>query len=70
MTKIRLTKQFAFEMAHSLWNYDGLCKNIHGHSYKLDVTVIGKPIDDESNNKQGMVMDFIDLKRNCKQNNS
>ena len=49
-------------MAHSLWNYDGLCKNIHGHSYKLDVTVIGKPIDDESNNKQGMVMDFIDLK--------
>lgn len=49
-------------MAHSLWNYDGLCKNIHGHSYKLDVTVIGKPIRDISNNKLGMVMDFTDLK--------
>ena len=34
-------------MAHSLFNYDGPCKNIHGHSYKLDVTVIGEPISDD-----------------------
>jgi len=62
VTNIRLTKQFAFEMAHSLWKYDGLCKNIHGHSYKLDVTIIGVPISDESDKKLGMVMDFTDLK--------
>jgi 6-pyruvoyltetrahydropterin/6-carboxytetrahydropterin synthase len=40
MAKIRVTKEFRFEMAHALWNYDGLCKNIHGHSYILQVTVI------------------------------
>ncbi len=44
MKKVRLTKEFHFEMAHALWNYDGLCKHIHGHSYKLAVTVIGEPI--------------------------
>ena len=35
MKKIRITKVFSFEMAHALINYDGPCKNIHGHSYKL-----------------------------------
>ncbi len=63
MAKIRLTKEFRFEMAHALWNYDGLCKNLHGHSYILNVTVIGEPIADENNPKLGMVMDFGDLKK-------
>lgn len=63
MTKIRLTKEFDFEMAHALWNYDGPCKNIHGHSYKLFVTVIGEPLNDESNVKHGMLIDFSELKR-------
>tara|TARA_R110001583_G_scaffold74459_1_gene206296 strand:- start:1350 stop:1796 length:447 start_codon:yes stop_codon:yes gene_type:complete len=63
MAKVRLTKEFRFEMAHALWNYDGLCKNIHGHSYILYVTVIGEPIADENNPKLGMVMDFGDLKK-------
>lgn len=63
MAKIRVTKFYDFEMAHALWNYDGLCKNIHGHSYKLYVTVIGEPINDENDKKNGMVIDFGDLKR-------
>jgi 6-pyruvoyltetrahydropterin/6-carboxytetrahydropterin synthase len=50
-------------MAHSLWNYDGPCKNIHGHSYKLYVTIIGKPSEDSSDPKNGMVIDFSDLKK-------
>lgn len=50
-------------MAHALWGYDGLCKNIHGHSYILKVTVSGKPIDDPADIKLGMVIDFGDLKR-------
>ncbi len=61
--KIRVTKQFNFEAAHALWNYDGKCKNIHGHTYKLFVTVIGTPISDNSNVKTGMVIDFGDLKK-------
>lgn len=62
MALIRVTKEFDFEMAHALLNYDGLCKNIHGHSYKLKVTVIGEPISDKTSPKLGMVIDFRDLK--------
>ncbi len=63
MAKIRLTKEFRWEMAHALWNYNGLCKNIHGHSYILQVTVTGEPISDITDPKLGMVMDFGDLKK-------
>ncbi len=63
MNKIRITKHFDFESAHALYGYDGKCKNIHGHSYHLYVTVIGKPIEDLESPKNGMVMDFGDLKR-------
>ena len=62
MTKIRVTKSFGFETGHALYGYDGLCKNVHGHSYKLYVTVIGSPIDDQNHVKNGMVIDFKDLK--------
>ena len=62
MSKIRLTKIFNFEMAHALYGYDGPCKNIHGHSYQLEVTVLGVPKDDNTHVKHGMVMDFTDLK--------
>jgi len=65
--KIRITKQFDFETAHALYGYDGKCKNIHGHSYHLHVTVIGTPIDDLGNNKNGMVLDFGDLKKLVKE---
>ena len=67
MTKIRITKQFSFETGHALYGYDGKCKNVHGHSYKLSVTVIGSPIEDRSNVKFGMVIDFSDLKKIVKE---
>ena len=59
---IRITRQFRFEAAHALWNYDGPCQNIHGHSYLLYVTVQGRPLDDPRDHKHGMVMDFSVLK--------
>lgn len=63
MAKIRVTKFYDFEMAHALWNYDGLCKNIHGHTYKLYITVLGEPVNNINDQKNGMVIDFGDLKR-------
>jgi 6-pyruvoyltetrahydropterin/6-carboxytetrahydropterin synthase len=63
MTKIRITKEFRFEMAHALLGYDGICSNIHGHSYQLSVTLTGTPIHKTSDPKNGMVMDFGDLKK-------
>lgn len=62
MKKIRITKDFTFETGHALHGYDGLCKNVHGHSYKLSVTVIGSPIEELGHVKRGMVIDFKDLK--------
>lgn len=67
MSRIRITKEFSFETGHALYGYDGKCKNVHGHSYKLSVTVIGIPIDDRENVKFGMVIDFSDLKRIVKE---
>ncbi|MHA3789970.1 6-pyruvoyl trahydropterin synthase family protein [Flavobacterium hauense] len=67
MSKIRITKQFTFETGHALYGYDGKCKNVHGHSYKLSVTVIGSPITDSTNVKFGMVIDFGDLKKIVKE---
>ena len=63
MGRIRVSKEFNFEMAHALWNYDGACKNIHGHSYRLFVTILGSPISDPTDPKFGMVLDFKDLKK-------
>jgi len=67
MSNIRITKQFSFETGHALYGYDGKCRNVHGHSYKLSVTVIGQPISDASNVKFGMVIDFSDLKKIVKE---
>ena len=63
MATIRLTKEFSFEAAHSLEGYDGACREIHGHSYRLFVTIKGEPSTDECDPKQGMVMDFGLLKQ-------
>jgi len=51
-----VTKEFTFDAAHKLTKYHGKCEKLHGHTYKLQVTVEGQP-DDE-----GMVMDFVELK--------
>ena len=57
--QISITKKFTFEAAHQLPNHDGKCKNLHGHSYVLEVTVSGPII--QEGPKEGMIMDFKDL---------
>lgn len=68
MSTIRITKEFRFEAAHALKGYDGPCRNVHGHSYELAVTVSGLPGRDSGSPKYGMVMDFGDLKCIIKSN--
>lgn len=63
MAVIRLTKEFSFEAAHALGGYDGPCREIHGHSYRLFVTVKGSPAAAQTDPKCGMVLDFGVLKR-------
>ena len=51
-----VTKTVRFDAAHVLTNHQGLCKNLHGHTYRVDISVAGDGTND-------MVMDFKDLKR-------
>jgi 6-pyruvoyltetrahydropterin/6-carboxytetrahydropterin synthase len=53
-----LTKKFNFNSAHKLPNYKGKCKNLHGHTYHLEITIQGK-----ADKKTGMIIDFYDLEK-------
>lgn len=68
MSFIRITKRFHFEMAHALHGYNGVCSNIHGHSYNLEITVAGKVQHAPGKPSDGMVMDFHELKTIVRKN--
>lgn len=61
MRKITITRHFSFDAAHYLPGHDGKCQNLHGHTYKLEVTV-GRDSLIEGGSSDGMVMDFGTLK--------
>lgn len=54
---MRICKEFTFDSAHRLLNYDGLCKNLHGHTYKLQVELEAEIGED------GFIVDFSILKK-------
>lgn len=53
----KISKDFEFSMGHTLHKYEGACHRLHGHNYKLTVTIGSASLD-----KNGFVMDFSDLK--------
>ena len=55
--KVLIAKEFTFDAAHKLLKYNGPCANLHGHTYKLQVTLSGPVL------KNGMVFDFVALKK-------
>ncbi|RKX41643.1 MAG: 6-carboxytetrahydropterin synthase QueD [Thermotogae bacterium] len=57
-----ISKEFTFDAAHRLMKYKGKCENLHGHTYKLRVTVKGEP------NDEGIVIDFLHLKKVVEEN--
>jgi 6-pyruvoyltetrahydropterin/6-carboxytetrahydropterin synthase len=54
---MKISKEYRWEMGHRLPFHKGLCRNIHGHSYRMSVEITG------SLNKNGMVIDFFDLNK-------
>lgn len=68
MPVLRITKEFRFEGAHALPGYDGKCRNIHGHSYILYITVKGSVSNCGNSPKDGMVVDFKELKSAVEKN--
>lgn len=62
-TVIKVTKRFTFDAAHFLPNHKGKCSNMHGHTYRLDVTVVRENESlIQNGSDEGMVIDFSDLK--------
>lgn len=59
---LTLTKIFMFEACHNLPHHRGACHNLHGHSYKLEVTICGDIEKDTSSARCGMIIDFKELK--------
>lgn len=59
---MKITKVFTFDAAHRLQNHDGKCANLHGHTYRVEVTVEGPILDEPGSPAFGMVLDFSDLK--------
>src|SRR6056297_769949 len=59
--KISVIKQITFDAAHYLPEYNGLCKNMHGHTYKLEIGFQGIP-----DIKTGMIIDFNNIKTQLK----
>jgi len=55
--KTKIAREFHWEMGHRLQYHEGLCRNIHGHSYRLWVEIEGEP------DERGMVMDYSDMKQ-------
>ena len=59
---LSLTKIFNFEMAHAIYGYAGSCKNVHGHSYELHVTLSSATTGDEYISAPGFEIDFKEIK--------
>lgn len=59
---LKVTKSVKFDAAHVLTNHQGLCKNLHGHTYRVEASVCQLPGDTGD-----MVIDFKDLKRTCEE---
>jgi 6-pyruvoyltetrahydropterin/6-carboxytetrahydropterin synthase len=62
-----ITKIFRFESAHILPDHNGKCSRLHGHSYKLEVSLRGKIKHASGESDNGMVLDFADLSRMVKE---
>lgn len=60
---LKLTKIFHFEMAHAIHGYSGLCKDIHGHSYELHVSVSAEINEEEYLSAPGFLIDFKEIKK-------
>lgn len=61
----QLTTHASFDSAHFLGGYEGKCSNLHGHRWKLEVTVQSQQLE-ESGQTRGMIVDFGELKKDVK----
>jgi 6-pyruvoyltetrahydropterin/6-carboxytetrahydropterin synthase len=59
---MRITRRLEFDAGHRIPNHDSLCRHLHGHRYALEVTLTGEPIATRGDARQGMLMDFSEVR--------
>lgn len=64
---LTITRKLEFDAGHRIPDHKSQCRNLHGHRYTLEITLIGNVIEQEGSSDNGMIMDFSDVKALAKQ---
>lgn len=59
---LTITRKLEFDAGHRIPDHKSQCRNLHGHRYTLEITLIGAVIEEEGSSDNGMIMDFSDIK--------
>ena len=65
---ITITRKLEFDAGHRIPDHNSQCRNLHGHRYTLEITLIGQVVDHDGQADNGMIMDFSDVKALAKEN--
>jgi 6-pyruvoyltetrahydropterin/6-carboxytetrahydropterin synthase len=64
---ITITRKLEFDAGHRIPDHKSQCRNLHGHRYTLEITLVGEVIEEEGSSDNGMIMDFSDVKALAKE---
>jgi 6-pyruvoyl tetrahydropterin synthase/QueD family protein len=64
---LTITRKLEFDAGHRIPDHKSQCRNLHGHRYTLEITLVGAVIDVEGSSDNGMIMDFSDIKSIAKE---
>jgi 6-pyruvoyltetrahydropterin/6-carboxytetrahydropterin synthase len=64
---LTITRKLEFDAGHRIPDHKSQCRNLHGHRYTVEITLVGQVIDVEGSSDNGMIMDFSDVKALAKQ---
>jgi 6-pyruvoyltetrahydropterin/6-carboxytetrahydropterin synthase len=64
---LTITRKLEFDAGHRIPDHKSQCRNLHGHRYTVEITLVGNVIEQEGSSDNGMIMDFSDVKSLAKQ---
>lgn len=64
---LTITRKLEFDAGHRIPDHKSQCRNLHGHRYTVEITLVGQVIESEGNSDNGMIMDFSDIKSLAKE---
>jgi 6-pyruvoyltetrahydropterin/6-carboxytetrahydropterin synthase len=67
ISMLTITRKLEFDAGHRIPDHKSQCRNLHGHRYTVEITLLGNVIEQEGSSDNGMIMDFSDVKALAKQ---